>query len=105
MAADLQAALADWRGSLGNRLDFPETHLQLGGMALVMRNPTAAEAAFREVVRMDPQRIDAWTMVARIAAATRGPAAAADALAEALAANPEDETLQGLAAEVDAARP
>lgn len=102
IAADLQAALADWRGSLANRLDFPETHLQLGGMALTMRNPPAAEAAFREVVRMDPQRIEAWAMIARIAAATRGRDAAAEALEEALAVNPGDETLGRLAAEVAA---
>ena len=103
-AADLQSALAEWRASLSNRLDFPETHLQLGGMALVMRNPSAAEAAFREVVRMDPQRVDAWTMVARIAAATRGQAAAAAALNEALAVNPGNETLGRLAAEVAGTR-
>jgi predicted CXXCH cytochrome family protein len=100
ISADLQAALADWRGSLANRLDFPETHLQLGGMALTMRNPPAAEAAFREVVGMDPQRIEAWVMVARIAAATRGRAAAAAALDEALAANPGDAVLERLATDV-----
>jgi predicted CXXCH cytochrome family protein len=100
ISADLQAALADWRGSLANRLDFPETHLQLGGMALTMRNSPAAEAAFREVVRMDPQRIEAWAMVARIAAATRGRAAAAAALDEALTVNPGDEVLQRLASDV-----
>ncbi|WP_333832821.1 cytochrome c3 family protein, partial [Rubrimonas sp.] len=104
IASDLQAALADWRASLGARLDFPETHLQLGGMALTMRNPSAAEAAFREVVRMDPQRIDAWAMIARIAAAMRGRDAASKALEEALAVNPGDETLGRLATEVDAAR-
>ncbi len=104
MTADLQAALADWRASLGHRLDFPETHLQLGGMALTMGNPPAAEAAFREVARMDPQRIEAWAMIARIAAATRGRDAAAKALDEALAVNPGDETLLRLAAEITAVR-
>ncbi len=102
--ADLQAALSDWRASLGARLDFPETHLQLGGMALTMRNPPAAEAAFREVARMDPQRIEAWVMIARIAAATRGRDAAAGALDEALAVNPGDETLERLKAEVGGTR-
>jgi cytochrome c-type biogenesis protein CcmH/NrfG len=105
MAADLQAALADWRTSLGNRLDFPETHLQLGGMALTMRNAPAAEAAFREVVRMDPQRIDAWAMIARIAAATGGPDAARNALSEALQANPTNAQLLAMQAETPAQRP
>ncbi|MGI9369610.1 MAG: multiheme c-type cytochrome, partial [Ruegeria sp.] len=39
----------DWRRSMSNRLDFPETHLVLGGMALTLRNAEAAERAFREV--------------------------------------------------------
>jgi predicted CXXCH cytochrome family protein len=105
IAADLQAALADWRASLGNRLDFPETHLQLGGMALTMRNSPAAEAAFREVVRMDPQRIDAWAMIARIAAATGGPDAARKALSEALQANPDNAHLLAMQAAMPAQRP
>ena len=59
IAADLRAAMAEWRATLANRLDFPETHLQLGGMALTMQNLPAAEGAFREVVRLDPQQIEA----------------------------------------------
>ena len=96
-AEAMQAAMGDWRGSMANRLDFPETHLQFGGMALTMRNPQAAEAAFREVVRMDPQRTDAWAMLVRIAAATRGPDAAGNVLDEARAINPDDETLRQVA--------
>jgi predicted CXXCH cytochrome family protein len=100
IAADLQAAMDEWQTALATRLDFPETHLQLGGMALVMRNPPAAEGAFREVVRLDPQRTDAWVMLARIAAATRGATAARSVLDDALSVNPEDPTLQQLAAEL-----
>ncbi|GMG85122.1 multiheme c-type cytochrome [Paralimibaculum aggregatum] len=96
VAGDLRRARGDWQASLSNRFDFPETHLQLAGMALTSRNLPAANAAFREAVRMDPQRVDAWSMIVRIEAATRGPAAAAAALDEALALNPGDATLRAL---------
>ncbi len=104
MQTDLDAAMSEWRAAMASRLDFPETHLQLGGLALAMRNPDAADGAFREVVRMDPQRIEAWVMIARIAAATGGAEAAAAALDEALAANPGNEVLRTLADEVAQAR-
>jgi len=100
MAADMRGAMADWQGAMANRLDFPETHLQIGGMALAMRNLPAAAGAFREAVRLDPQRAEAWVMMARIAAASDGAQAAAAVLDEALAANPDDPTLQGLRAEL-----
>ena len=102
--AELSAAMQEWRGSLSANLDFPETHLQLGGMALVMRNAPAATAAFREVVTMDPQRIEAWVMLARIAAATAGPDATIAVLREAAERNPDDATIRGLLSEV-AGRP
>ena len=92
--------MAEWRASLSNWLDFPETHLQLGGLALTLKNMPAATTAFRETVRMDPQRIDAWVMLARISAATRGADAARKVLEEAVAINPGNETLIGLMAEV-----
>ena len=101
MAADLRAAMAEWQATLANRLDFPETHLQLGGMALTMQNLPAAEGAFREVVRLDPQQIEAWVMLARIAAATGSADATRTIVQEALAANPDDSTLQQLQAELD----
>ncbi|MBJ3778384.1 cytochrome c3 family protein [Acuticoccus mangrovi] len=96
IAEDLSRAMAEWRAALASNLDFPETHLQLGGMALVMRNAAAAEAAFREVVRLDPQRVDAWVMLARIAAAMAGPTKARAILEEAREHNPQDATITGL---------
>lgn len=92
--AALDAAMAEWQSSIRNRLDFPETHLQLGGTALMMRNPAAASQAFREVVRLDPQRVDAWVMLVRIAAATEGPAATQAVLREALIRNPDAPELR-----------
>ncbi|UOM33491.1 cytochrome c3 family protein [Acuticoccus sp. I52.16.1] len=96
IAADLGVAMGEWRAKLRANFDFPETHLQLGGMALVLRNVPAANAAFREVVRMDPQRVEAWVMLARIAAATEGPDAVRAVLAEAAARNPEDPSIAAL---------
>lgn len=92
--ADFRRAMQDWQDGLSNRLDFPETHLVLAGIALTMRDANGAERAFREVVGMDPQRSDAWTMLVRIAEAVRGPAAARDVLDEARGYLPEDEGLR-----------
>jgi predicted CXXCH cytochrome family protein len=98
--ADYQRAMTDWRTAMSNRMDFPETHLVLGGVALTLRNLPAAEAAFRDVVRLDPQRTDAWVMLVRIAVATDGAEAASDVLAEALTAVPDNATLLGFRSEL-----
>ena len=82
--AILGEAMGDWQRSLASRLDFPETHLVMGGMALTMRNFPAALNAFREVVRLDPQRGEAWSMLVRLSEALEGPDAARATLREAL---------------------
>jgi cytochrome c-type biogenesis protein CcmH/NrfG len=97
---DYRQAMTDWQTSLGNRMDFPETHLVLGGVALTMRNIAAAEGAFREVTQLDPQQTEAWIMRVRIAAAAQGEDAARAVLAEALAAVPDDPTLLQFKAEL-----
>lgn len=91
--AVIGAAMDEWRSVLANRLDFPETHLQLAGMALTMRNLPAARAAFERVTDMDPQRTDAWIMQIRIALNSRRPDIAALILREALRHNPGDQQL------------
>ncbi|MDW4549237.1 cytochrome c3 family protein [Defluviimonas sp. D31] len=98
--AALEAAMSDWQSSLASRFDFPETHLQLAGMALTMRSIPGATAAFREAVRMDPQRSDAWIMLVRLAATTEGAEAARAVLDEALAAAPDDPALLQLGREL-----
>ncbi len=95
--AAAQAGMSDWQNSIANRLDFPETHLVLGGLALTMRNSRAAETAFREVVTLDPQRAEAWPMLVQLAHINRGPQAALEALEEGLAILPEDPNLLQLA--------
>lgn len=99
-AARVGAAMGDWQTSLANKLDYPETHLVLGGMALTMRNFAAAEQAFREVVQLDPQRAEAWAVLVRLASAIRGPQAAAQVLDEALRKLPDDPQLRQMAAEL-----
>nr|WP_217351892.1 multiheme c-type cytochrome [Ruegeria sp. HKCCD8929] len=96
----LQRALSEWRSSLLNRADFPETHLVLGGMALTMRNLLAAQKAFEEVTLLDPQRVDAWVMQVRLAAATSGLNAARQVLDRALSINPDDPSLSALTSDL-----
>lgn len=98
--AVLVEAMRDWRLSLANRLDFPETHLVLGGMALTTRNFPAAMGAFREVVQMDPQRAEAWSMLVRLSNAMEGPDAARRILRDAINQVPNDPNLLQLLAEI-----
>ncbi|NOD63396.1 multiheme c-type cytochrome [Ruegeria sp. HKCCD9179] len=88
--------MSEWQQAIANRLDFPETHLVLGGMALTLRNAPAAEQAFREVVTLDPQRGEAWPMLVQLAHINRGPDAARAVLREALRLLPNDPNLQQL---------
>lgn len=91
--AALDQADAEWRQSIDSRLDFPETQLQRAGMALTNRDFQRAIMAFREATRLDPQRVDAWVMQVRIAAALGNVEAAREAVTRGLAANPSDPTL------------
>jgi predicted CXXCH cytochrome family protein len=101
----LAAAMAEWQAALAARADFPETHLQVGGAGLTMRDWRLAAEAFREAASLDPQLVDAWVMLVRIHAATGDVAAARAALDKALAVNPGAPALAGLAAEIGAAGP
>lgn len=85
--------MSEWQAAISNRLDFPETHLVLGGMALTFRNAAAAEQAFQEVVALDPQRAEAWPMLVQLAQINRGPQAARDVLERGLKIIPEDPNL------------
>ncbi len=97
--AELNAAMGEWRAAMASRPDFPETHLQLAGVALTLRAFPQAEAAFREAVQLDPQRREAWVMLIRLANATRGPEAALAVVKEALTSLPGDQGLLLLQAE------
>jgi len=91
--AVLGAAMGDWQKSLANKQDFPETHLVMGGTALAMRNFPAALRAFGEVVRLDPQRAEAWVMLVRLSDAIEGRDAARAMLRSALRKVPDDPAL------------
>ena len=67
-----------------------------------MRNPQAAERAFRETVRLDPQMVEAWTMIVRVLSAVGDRNGARTALEDALAANPSDDGLRSLSKTFDA---
>lgn len=97
----LQKAQREWRASLLAKLDFPETHLVLGGTALVLRNPEAADKAFREAVRQDPQLVNGWRMIIRIQAALGDEAGARKAVEEARAANPDSQVIEALRKQLD----
>ncbi|MEM1044616.1 MAG: tetratricopeptide repeat protein [Pseudomonadota bacterium] len=95
----VREARRDFQVSLRSRFDFPETHLQLAGLALSQRNDRAADAAFSEALRLDPQRIEGWIERAGIALRARRPAAAETVLTNGLTANPRSvPLLQNLAA-------
>lgn len=84
----------DYQRTLQGRLDFPETHLQLGGFALIRRNLPAAKAAFKTAVRLDPQLVDAWMALGRIAFVADGPGSAATVLQSAIETNPDTAILK-----------
>ena len=88
--------MTEWQAAQAIQADFPETHLRIGGMALTMRDWEGALAAFREAVTLDPQLVDAWSMLVRIDAALERPDRARATLAEALAANPDNAALAEL---------
>ncbi len=87
-ALALSGASAEWRAALRARADFPEVRLIEGGISLMTRDFTAAEAAFREAVLLDPNLTDAWTMIVRIRDAHYDHVGAGEALDNALRANP-----------------
>jgi predicted CXXCH cytochrome family protein len=100
-ATAFQKANAEWRASLLARSDFPETHMVLGGVALVLRNAPAAAKAFGEAVRQDPQLVQAWIMLVRIAAAQGDRKTAREAVESGLSANPKEPVLLSLREQLD----
>jgi predicted CXXCH cytochrome family protein len=100
--AALKSAQREWRASLMAKADFPETHLVLGGAALVLRNPKAADRAFREAVRQDPQLVNAWRMIIRIRAALGDRKGATEATDKALKLNPENQALHAMRKQLEA---
>lgn len=88
------AAVQEFQQSLLAKADFPETQLVIAGTSLVFRNVQAAESAFQEATRLDPQLVQAWRMIARLRAATGNLVGAAKAVREGLTFNPGDPVLE-----------
>jgi predicted CXXCH cytochrome family protein len=91
--AAVAAAMTDWQASLATRLDFPETHMVLGGIGLTLRNIDAARSAFTEAVRLDPQQPAIWSMLVRLEQAVGDNPAAGRVLDEGLGHLPGDPGL------------
>lgn len=94
------AALEEYQQALIAKADFPETQIAIAGTALTFRNFAAAENAYAEAVRMDPQMVDAWQMIALIRAAGGDLAGAAEAVSIGLAANPGNAPLTQMQAQL-----
>jgi tetratricopeptide (TPR) repeat protein len=92
----VRTAMGEYQRSLAAKADFPAAQVAIAGTALVLRDLPVAERAFAEAVRMDPQRVDAWAMIARLRAARGNRTGAVEALREGLAANRGNETLTKL---------
>lgn len=100
VSSKLERARNEWQQSLVAKADFPEAHIVIAGIALATRQFEAAVAAFEEVVRLDPQHVDAWTMIARIHAALGNRETALRLLDDAIKANPANISLPLLRAEL-----
>ena len=93
-------AIREYQMSLLAKADFPQTQLAIGGLAMVTRNFKAAEASFREAVAMDPQLVQAWSILARIQLAQSRSPAARKTLLQAIQKNPKNVALLRMFASV-----
>ncbi len=94
--AKVAAAIVEFQNSLALKSDYPETQMSIAGVALNIRNMSAAEAALKEALRLDPQLGNAWHMLARIQLASRKPETAQRTLTAGLKALPEAGPLHQL---------
>lgn len=100
IARSFRSAIEEWQSAMAARLDFPETHLQMGGFALTTRNLPAAERAFARAVQMDAKLVDAWIMRIRIAEIEGQHEKMASLIAEAHRSNPESLALDSVISEL-----
>ena len=83
-------ALAAYQRSLFARADYPETQMQIAGLAMTLRDFRFAEQALATATVMDPQLADAWLLRARIQQALRRPDRAQTILEQAALALPDN---------------
>lgn len=89
----IRSAAIEYQQSLMAKADFPEIQMALGGTALTLRNLPAAEGAFAEAVRMDPQLALGWVALARVQLQRGDELTAQESLRRGVAAAPNDGTL------------
>ena len=92
MAEAAGKATDEWRASLLAKVDWRRIWRSAAPL-LSCATRVQRSQAFRETVRLDPQRVEAWTMIARIHAATGNLDGVRAALDDVLAANPSTEVL------------
>ena len=97
---DLNNAMQDWKSALDAKMDFPETQMVLGGIGLTTRQMDLALKAFGEAVELDPQLIQAWTMIIRIHNALGDKQMALQTVNSALEMNPDNADLIRMRAEL-----
>ncbi len=95
--AELQAAMREFQLSMLAKADYPEGQVVLGGVALTMRNYEAAAQAFLRAVEMDPQFVEAWTILIRIYTALGKTQESRTLLVEAIQNNPGNSEIEQLA--------
>jgi len=66
----LRTAIAEYQASLFTAVDFPETQMNLAGLAYRTGNPRAAEVALRTALNMDRQLGEAWLRLAELQSIT-----------------------------------
>jgi predicted CXXCH cytochrome family protein len=86
--------IAAYQRSLFARADFPETQMQIAGLAMVLRDFRVAEQALTTATEMDPQLADAWLTLARIQQALGQYDRARGTLEQAARRIPDDGTVQ-----------
>lgn len=90
----VEHARADLWATIRALADYPEMQMRIGGFALLLRNLRAADTAFREAARMDPQLTEAWMSRALIALAERRIEYAAAILHQGLEENSDSALLR-----------
>jgi predicted CXXCH cytochrome family protein len=86
-------AMGMFQNSLLARADYPETQMQIAGLAMALRSFDAAEAALATATDLDPQMAEAWALRARIQAARENPEGAIATLESGVANLPDDRVL------------
>lgn len=88
-AAPLEAVFKEYTDILSLHTDMPNTHMQLGVFYLARQNIAAAEAAYREAIRLNVQLIPAYLNLADLMRGQNQDAEARKTLLKALSIAPE----------------